>query len=125
MKIYTSYFANIRKIPLNFSLFSIAGKTPDWFPGERLTMFAPKYYWWNEWHSTFKDDLESDKSIKFYKTMYNETVLSKIDPLLMKEMFYKMEKTPCLMCYEGPGKFCHRHLVSDFLFKNGFEAEEY
>ena len=31
----------------------------------------------------------------------------------------------CLLCYEKPEDFCHRHLVSDWLNKQGFKCEEY
>lgn len=29
-----------------------------------------------------------------------------------------------LLCYEKPDDFCHRHLVADWLRKNGYECEE-
>ena len=34
-------------------------------------------------------------------------------------------KEICLICYEKPSDFCHRHLVADWLNKNGFECKEY
>ena len=125
MKIYTSYFGNIQKIPFNFSLFSIAGKTPDWFPGQRLKIFAPHYSWWNEWHSKFQENPDSKESTDFYTKLYYETILSKIDVGQVKKIFEESVGTPCLMCYERPEKFCHRHLVAEFLNKNGFTVEEY
>ena len=30
-----------------------------------------------------------------------------------------------LLCYEKPDDFCHRHLVADWLNKNGYKCEEY
>ena len=30
-----------------------------------------------------------------------------------------------LLCYEKRGDFCHRHLVADWLNKNGFNCEEW
>lgn len=125
MKVYTSYFGNIRKIPLNFSLLSIAGKTPEWFPGESLKIFAPKYDWWKEWHEKFHDTPDSYDSVEFYTKRYTETVLSKIDVQQVRTMFENLRGTPCLLCYERPEKFCHRHLVADFLNKNEFEVEEF
>ena len=125
MKIYTSYFANTNKIPLNFILFSIAGKTPEWFPGKSLKIFAPRYEWWKEWKSRFSDNLESDEAKDFYTKMYTETVLSKIEIPKIKKFFDNLKNVPCLMCYERPEKFCHRHLVADFLNKNGFFVTEY
>lgn len=34
-------------------------------------------------------------------------------------------KKICLICFEKPTDFCHRHLVADWLTKNGFQCEEY
>jgi uncharacterized protein (DUF488 family) len=30
-----------------------------------------------------------------------------------------------LLCYETIGKYCHRHLVSDWLRRHGIECREY
>ena len=30
-----------------------------------------------------------------------------------------------LVCYEGPSKFCHRHLVAEWLNKYGYDVEEW
>lgn len=30
-----------------------------------------------------------------------------------------------LICYEKPSDFCHRHLVADWLIKNGFKCREW
>ena len=35
------------------------------------------------------------------------------------------ENDIALICYEKPTDFCHRHLVSDWLNKNGFKCDEY
>lgn len=125
MKVYTSYFANIRNIPSDFSLFSIAGKTPDGFPGKKLQQLAPKYQWWKEWKNRFLDRLDSKESIEFYSKMYFDTVLSNIDVDKLRSVFSESGKTPCLFCYERPEKFCHRHLLADYLNKNGFTVKEY
>lgn len=29
------------------------------------------------------------------------------------------------MCYEAPGKFCHRHLVADWLNSAGYDVSEF
>lgn len=34
-------------------------------------------------------------------------------------------KEICLICYEKPSDFCHRHLVADWLNKNGVKCKEY
>ena len=35
------------------------------------------------------------------------------------------DKDVALVCYEKPSDFCHRHLVADWLNKNGFECKEF
>lgn len=34
-------------------------------------------------------------------------------------------KDICLICYEKPNDFCHRHLVADWFRENGYEAVEF
>ena len=34
-------------------------------------------------------------------------------------------KDICLMCYEKPSDFCHRHLVANWLNENGIECKEW
>ena len=41
--IYTSYFANIKKLPKDLKLVSIARGTPDWFTGSRCEELAPSW----------------------------------------------------------------------------------
>lgn len=35
------------------------------------------------------------------------------------------DKEPCLICYEKPGEFCHRHLVAAWIRNAGFEVREW
>jgi uncharacterized protein YeaO (DUF488 family) len=131
MKIYTSYFSNIenlRKKYKNLTFISIAGITPEIENVEifKLKELMPKYEWWKIWHDKFKEDLESEESKQWYIKKYNETVLSKLN---VKEIFQKMYdiskgKDIILLCYETPEKFCHRHLVSEWLNRNGVYCEE-
>ena len=110
---------------------SIAGKTPDWFMEQPLAFrypkLMPKYDWWAVWHEKFKGSYESAESKAWYKNAYIETVLSKLDPHEVKDELYDLasRRNVCLLCYETPEKFCHRHLVSDWLRKADIMAGEY
>lgn len=117
--IYTSYFGNINKLKkLGYTNFiSIAGKTPDWFTGKKYKFFAPKYYWWKEWH-------DNNLSEEWYKQKYYETVLNNISVKDIEEILELLGENPILLCYETPEKFCHRHLIADFFNKNGFKCIE-
>lgn len=139
MKIYTSYFGNLKKIRQhipNMCCISIAGKTPRWFfdiPNcYSYKLLAPKYVWWKEWHDRFSDDPDSAKSIEFYCSKYCDTVLDKLNADAIRNEIERLSygNDVCLMCYETPEKFCHRHLICNWLKENGIgcvelEIEEY
>ena len=43
MKVYTSYFAKLKKLPDTIVPISICGKAPDWYTGLQYKKLAPKY----------------------------------------------------------------------------------
>lgn len=106
----------------NEVFISIAGYSPTWFKGYKLPELAPKKQWWTVWHNTFKENLESYESKNWYIEKYKETVLNQIDPIVLKQTFDKLSLTNdgkhhniTLLCYESPDKFCHRHLVAEWI----------
>lgn len=130
MKIFTSYFGNIKRIIEHMPdacLMSIAGKTPDWFTGHKLAALAPHWSWWKEWHDTFKDDLESAESTAWYEHKYVTTVLDNLVPEnFISEVMSLSEGHPVfLLCYETPEKFCHRHIVANWLNAAGVSCVEW
>lgn len=136
--IYTSYFANVKGVlgkKPNIRFCSIAGKTPDWFLefNEKLGLksfncisLAPKYSWWKIWHEKFKDNYESEESMNWYIERYKDTVLDILSPQLTVKKLYAMSdhNDICLLCYETPEKFCHRHLVQEWLNDNKINCFE-
>lgn len=119
MTLHTSYFGNISKIVQEDQeppvFVSIAGRTPSWFDGPRMPELAPKKEWWAEWHERFKDGLESSESVTWYTKKYKETVLSHLDQVSVVTKLGELSKNIVLLCYETPEKFCHRHLVSEWI----------
>jgi len=125
--LYTSYFDNIdhiRHLHPNMVFVSIAGCAPRNYCGLQYRDLAPKYNWWKEWHEKFSGNLNSIDSIRFYTDCYYKTVLDKLDALTVMSHFMSFEHS-CMLCYESPNMFCHRHLVSEWLTKNGFFIEEF
>ena len=127
---YTSYFGNIRKIlkeDPDAGLVSIAGKTPSWFKEHKFKKLAPHYEWWKEWHDTFNDNLESKESKKWYTDKYFSTVLRNLDPYSIAKKLKDLVgyKTVFLLCYETPEKFCHRHIVAEWLNNAGVDCREF
>lgn len=121
--IYTSYFAKLKDLPDNIIPISICGKAPDWYKGLQYKKLAPKYDFFMKWKETHDND--------YYIKCYNEQVLNKLDAInVVRDLTCIVPKDTtgeyiCLVCYEKPGDFCHRHLVADWLSKNGFECKEF
>lgn len=131
--IYTSYFAKLKSLPDNIIPISICGKAPDWYKGLQYKKLAPKYDFFMKWKENHDND--------YYIKCFNEQVLDKLnaeqvvkelDNLLLNQTITidyngDLKEVPriALICYEKPSDFCHRHLVADWLNKNGFECEEW
>lgn len=132
--IYTSYFAHVKKLVgqhPHLKFVSIAGKTPDWFDGTQISILkysklAPKWDWWRIWHDKFAENLESEESRDWYREKYFSTVLSKLDPKKVRDELMELSDkyNVCLLCFETPEKFCHRHLVAEWLNDGGIECRE-
>lgn len=135
--IYTSYFAKLKSLPEDVVPISICGKAPDWYKGLQYKKLAPKYDFFMKWKENHDND--------YYIKCFNEQVLSSLDVYQTLDELYRLlsetertliEITNCppwsnshvniaLVCYEKPSDFCHRHLVSEWLNKNGIPCEEW
>lgn len=123
--IYTSYFAKLKSLPENIIPISICGKAPDWYKGLQYKKLAPKYGFFMEWKKNHDND--------YYIKCFSEQVLDKLNVLtVMRDLIDLVNSTEnhigkeiALICYEKPSDFCHRHLVADWLRKNGLQCEEW
>lgn len=98
----------------NPNAVSIAAKAPDWYKGRQFKELAPKYSFFKK----YKEDHDEE----FYTRQYYKEVLDKLDP---QKVYDELGEDAILLCYEKPGKFCHRHLVSAWLNqKLGFNITE-
>ena len=134
MKIYTTYFANIRNLPDNVVPISITLKSPPGWAGAEFKKLAPPYKLLKTYkEATLAKDLDKDKVKDYYKKRYDELVLSKLDPmsvleelkLIAAERALEEDFDIALVCYESPLDFCHRHLVSYWFNDNGIKCKEY
>ena len=119
MKIYTSYFANLKNLEKEDILpIGICCYPPKWFNGPNLGAIAPT-----------PDILEKCKSSHAeYEKRYKAEVLSifkDVSTLINKISYISGGKDVALCCYEKPSDFCHRHLIAKWLTDNGFPCEEY
>lgn len=116
---YTSYFAKISKIPKDAVVLSISRFPPKWLPQVKSFLeLAPSA---NLLSGYKAGEVNEDQ----YRKTFNE-YLSQIDPEIIREQldFEACGQDIYLLCYEAPDKFCHRHLVRDWLNINGIKCEE-
>ena len=109
MVIYTSYFAQLRKIPDNIVPISICAKAPDWYSGIQYKKLAPKYGFLMK----YKQNQDRDAYINSFQKEILD-VLNQDD--VVSELSALSEgKDIVLLCFEKTQDFCHRHLVADWL----------
>lgn len=127
VKVYTSYYGNARKIPKDLVPVAISGKIPEWWNGPKYEVLAPKYSFFKIW----KETQDNDYYIDHYKKLVlgNVSINQVLIDLGNITMSFKMEDGTCykgvvLLCYETPEKFCHRHLVADWMNYYGYECKE-
>lgn len=100
---YTSYFSKSAKKP---NAVSISNTTPSWFHGRVYTKIAPPWYLINK--------LKSDGDEEYFTIQYND-ILNRFNP---KKIFDELGENSILLCWEAPGKFCHRRLVAEWFESN-------
>ena len=120
MKIYTSYFANLKNLEKDDIVpIGICCYPPKWFKGPNLRAIAPS-----------PDILEKCKSSHAeYEKRYRAEVLSLFKDaniLLERISFISCGKDAALCCYEKPSDFCHRHILAKWLEEQtGIKVEEF
>jgi hypothetical protein len=125
INIYTSYFGNLRKLPKDIVPISICGKAPDWYKGLQYKKLAPKYGFFQKWKETRDND--------YYTECFDKEVLQPLTPQDVIQELLVLAKTQygeningiCLICYEKPEDFCHRHQVAKWFNVNGYNVTEY
>jgi len=93
---------------------SISIKPAPGFTGATYPQLFPK------WH--FLKQYKSDKNEEVYTNAFYKEVLDQLDP----QQVYEDLKYKTLLCWEDPGKFCHRRLVAKWIEnKLGIIVPEY
>jgi len=119
--IYTCYFAKLKHLPNNIIPVSICGKAPEWYKGLQYKKLAPKYNFFSKWKESHDNN--------YYRECFQKEVLDTLSVSEVVNELYALvnddTKDVALICYEKPCDFCHRHLVSDWLRKNGIKCKEW
>lgn len=120
MNIYTSYYGN-PNLPKDALLLAVSAKVPDGYRvQEHLKSLAPSWDIYNE----YKQSGDAERYTKRYK----EEILAAINKEVVSDwlnlMMSRYGKDAILLCYEKPGKFCHRHLIAEWLGDDVKELED-
>ena len=125
IEVATGYFVRAKAYhEMGYSLVSIAHRRP-WFIPDGIVLHD-----YGHRLAPTTEILEMKDSPDDYEQRYRKDVLEYISPEEVMgdlEMFAfedKLDKV-ILMCYEGSGKFCHRHIVGKWLAEGlGIEVKE-
>ena len=104
----TSYYSKNSNHP---NAVAISAKVPEFYTGKHVKILAPSWSIFKE----YKDDESNPIAISRYTERFYNEILSKLNPI---EIFNLLGENAVLLCYEAPGKFCHRHLVAEWLMRN-------
>ena len=103
----TSYFAKYRG-DNGISIYAIP---PIWYLGKDYRKLAPK-------NSTLLAYRRGEITEQEYIELYYEQVLNKLDPREVYNDLIKLcGEDAVLLCWCGDDKFCHRHIVAEWLNK--------
>ena len=102
-KLHTSYYARSGTHP---KALCISAKAPSFYRGKFYTPLAPTW-----------ELLRAYKSGQVDERGYTEWYLRLLQErkLTPESVVEELEEGSVLLCYEGPGKFCHRHIVAEWL----------
>ena len=116
--IYTGYYSKVKDYKkAGYTVVSISRTDP--FPVDgKLLMLAPeektltayKYHWINE----------EEYTIEYLEQLENIGIKN----ILLA--IHSFGENVVLLCWEAPNKFCHRHILSDYINKNSkLNVKEY
>lgn len=100
---FTSYYARSGTNP---NALAISIVSPPFYKGAKYLLLAPTW-----------DLLKAYKAGTVDERGYTEWYLRLLAErkLTPKKVVEEIKEGSVLLCYEGPGKFCHRHIVAEWL----------
>jgi uncharacterized protein YeaO (DUF488 family) len=118
--IFTSYFANVKKLPSNVIPIAICINPPRGYRGLWYPKLAPDYDILKRYR---RDRDEADYRKLFTRRVLDnlsiDTVLRDISEMALPNVHV------ALICYEKSEDFCHRQLVAEWFRSNGIECREW
>lgn len=119
MKIYTTYFARVPKLPDGIVPIAVCLFPPSGWNKPHCIQLAPQY-------SVFKRYKGNSDFAEFTRS-YVETTLSRlsIDYILDYFQRYGDGKDIAIVCYEKSPFMCHRSIIAEWLKYNNIEVSEW
>jgi hypothetical protein len=112
--LHTSYFSKVKTMPPGLNLVCIARTLVPGFNGKVCGELMPSSQLLWDYK---KGKIGEEEYRYFYKKQLRE--------LDAKVLIDKYGDDATFICWEGKDKFCHRHLVADWLRDAGYEINEY
>lgn len=94
---FTSNFARVRHLPAGLTPVSIARTAPRWYVGAKESLLAP-----------------DAKILRLPRAEFDAAFAEQLARLDPREIFERLGDASVLVCYEGPGYWCHRRLVAEW-----------
>ena len=115
MKIYTSYFANLKNIEAaGIYPVAICCKVPKFFTNPNMYSVAPT----DSILFEYKNSQQTEEDWLHYKERYyNEVLVAyRFHPeyFIDRLEYFSGGGDVCLLCYEKPEDRCHRHLLAEW-----------
>jgi len=111
MRLYTSYFAKSCEHPQAVCITALPA--PTFFKGRCLPELGPP-----------KGLLRRHKAGQVKQDQFIEEFLDHLGTLDSENILSQLSDGDVLICYEGSDKFCHRHIVAEWLASKGIEVRE-
>lgn len=106
----TSYYFSKLINPETMNLVGISQSVPS-FIKKKIRVYKPLCPPW----SLIKAAKSKKISQSQYEKTYYELILNNLNP---EKVYEELGHDAVLLCWEKPGEFCHRHIVSKWLSDN-------
>lgn len=137
MELYTSYYANLKNIPMDYAAIGISTVCPDWLIGDKSP--SNFYFFEDGPFAPSKDILAQYKKGEISDTDYTYFYFKRLNQIFnfkndggkglssyledLKRRFFDYIAI-VFLCYETPEEFCHRHMLADLLIYYGIPISE-
>ena len=106
----TSYYFSNRIREPGFNLVAVSNSYPRHLPwlkdARQYRKLCPGW-------PLVKDYKQHNISWPNYMEIYHEDILDKLDP---ETVYYDLGDNAIILCWEKPGKPCHRRLIADWFY---------